>query len=104
MSYQRISIEDAKELIKDKDITLIDIRDFNSFSSGHIQNAIHIEDLNIENFIQEKDKNKPILIYCYHGNSSQTAAKFFYQMVLSPYLVWTRVMKVGCNRIPNHKS
>ena len=76
MSYQRISIEDAKALIKDKDITLIDIRDFNSFSSGHIQNAIHIEDLNIENFIQEKDKNKPILIYCYHGNSSQTAASF----------------------------
>ena len=79
MSYQRISIKGAKELIKDKDITLIDIRDFNSFSNGHIQNAIHIEDLNIENFIQEKDKNKPILIYCYHGNSSQTAANFFYQ-------------------------
>ena len=79
MSYQRISIEDAKALIKDKDTTLIDIRDFNSFSSGHIENAIHIEDLNIENFIQEKDKNKPILIYCYHGNSSQTAANFFYQ-------------------------
>ena len=78
MSYQRISIKDAKELIKE-DITLIDIRDFNSFSSGHIQNAIHIEDLNIENFIQEKDKNKPILIYCYHGNSSQTAASFFDQ-------------------------
>ena len=80
MSYQRISIEDAKALIKDKDITLIDIRDFISFSSGHIQNAIHIEDLKIENFIQEKDKNKPILIYCYHGNSSQTAAGFFDQM------------------------
>ena len=79
MSYQRISIEDAKELIKDDDIAIIDIRDFNSFSSGHIQNAIHIQDLNIENFIQEKDKNKPILIYCYHGNSSKTAANFFYQ-------------------------
>ena len=79
MSYQRISIEDTKELIKDDDITIIDIRDFNSFSYGHIQNAIHIEDLNIENFIQEKDKNEPILIYCYHGNSSQTAANFFYQ-------------------------
>ena len=79
MSYQRISIEDTKELIKDDDIAIIDIRDFNSFSSGHIQNAIHIEDLNIENFIQEKDKNKPILINCYHGNSSKTAANFFYQ-------------------------
>jgi thiosulfate sulfurtransferase len=79
MSYQRISIEDAKKVIETDKITVIDIRDFNSFSSGHIKNAIHIEDLNIENFIKEKDKNEPILIYCYHGNSSQLAANFFSQ-------------------------
>jgi thiosulfate sulfurtransferase len=79
MSYQRISIEDAKKVIETDKITVIDIRDFNSFSSGHIKNAIHIEDLNIENFIKEKDKNEPILIYCYHGNSSQPAANFFSQ-------------------------
>ena len=33
----------------------------------------------IENFIKEKDKSEPILIYCYHGNSSQPAANFFSQ-------------------------
>jgi thiosulfate sulfurtransferase len=79
VSYQRISIEDAKKVIETDKITVIDIRDLNSFSSGHIKNAIHIEDLNIENFIKEKDKNEPILIYCYHGNSSQPAANFFSQ-------------------------
>ena len=79
MSYQRISIEDAQKFIETDKMTLIDIRDLNSFTSGHIKNAIHIEDINIENFIKEKDTNEPILIYCYHGNSSQPAANFFSQ-------------------------
>ena len=79
MSFNRISIKDARNLLSKKEITLIDIRDSNSFKNGHIYNAIHIEDLNIQNFIKEKDKNDTILIYCYHGNSSQLAANFFSQ-------------------------
>ena len=77
MSFQCISIEDAKKLLERDDLTLIDIRDLNSFLQGHIENAIHVEDLNIDCFLKEKDKNNPILIYCYHGNSSQSAANFF---------------------------
>ncbi|MBL6680096.1 MAG: thiosulfate sulfurtransferase GlpE [Candidatus Puniceispirillales bacterium] len=79
MTFQRISVDEAKILIEKDNITLIDIRDFNSFSNGHIKNAIHIENLNIQHFINEKDKSDPVLIYCYHGNSSQPAANFFIQ-------------------------
>jgi len=42
MTFQRISVDEAKTLI-------------------------------------EKDKSDPVLIYCYHGNSSQPAANFFIQ-------------------------
>ncbi len=77
MSFNRISIKDAKDLISKDDLILIDIRDYNSFKNGHIDNAIHVEDLDIQNFLKEKDKNDTILIYCYHGNSSQSAANFF---------------------------
>ena len=69
MSYNRISIKDAKDLLSKDDLILIDIRDYNSFKNGHIDNAIHVEDLNIQNFLKEKD-NDNNLIYCYHGNSS----------------------------------
>ena len=79
MTFERISVEDAKALIEKIKITLIDIRDLNSFNADHIENALHIETFNIENFIKEKDKYEPILIYCYHGNSSQPAANFFSQ-------------------------
>ena len=77
MYFNRISITDAKDFLKKDDVILIDIRDYNSFKIGHIENAIHIEDLNIQNFLKEKDKNDPIIIYCYHGKSSQSAANFF---------------------------
>ena len=77
MSYNRISIKDVKDLLSKDDLILIDIRDYNSFENGHIDNAIHVEDLNIQNFLKEKDKNDTIIIYCYLGNSSQTAANFF---------------------------
>ena len=77
MSYNRISIKDAKDLLKKDDLILIDIRDYNSFKNGHIDNAIHVEDLNIQKFLKEKDKNDTSLIYSYHGNSSQSADNYF---------------------------
>ena len=77
MSFNRISITDAKDLIKKNNLILIDIRDYNSFKKGHIDSAINIEDINIQNFLKEKDKNDTIIIYCYHGKSSQSAANFF---------------------------
>ena len=55
MSFNRISIKDAKDLLSKDDLILIDIRDYNSFSKGHIEKAIHVEDLNIDKFLQDKD-------------------------------------------------
>jgi thiosulfate sulfurtransferase len=79
MSFDCISVEETKRLLENDDVTVIDIRDFNSFSKGHINNAIHIDDININNFLSEKDKNETIIIYCYHGISSKSAANFFSQ-------------------------
>ena len=42
MSFKCISIKKAKSLIEKDDLILIDIRDYNSFSKGHIENAIHV--------------------------------------------------------------
>ena len=79
MSFQCISIEDAKIIIDKDNLTIIDIRDRNSFLNGHIDKAVHVEDLDIDNFLKDKNKNDTILIYCYHGNSSKSAANFFVQ-------------------------
>jgi thiosulfate sulfurtransferase len=79
MSFQCISVDEAKKIIDDNNLTIIDIRDYNSFLQGHIDNAIHVENLDIDSFINKKNKSGAILIYCYHGNSSKSAANFFTQ-------------------------
>lgn len=59
--------------------TLIDIRDPQSFANGHIEGAIHIDNGNIDDFLMRADKTKALVVCCYHGNSSQSAAEFFQQ-------------------------
>jgi len=77
MSFKQISVDQTKQLIKVGNITILDIRDPQSYSMGHISNAIHAEDIDINRFIDEEDKEKPLLVYCYHGHSSQSTAKYF---------------------------
>jgi thiosulfate sulfurtransferase len=80
MTYQCISIDQAVELILNNEATILDIRDPASFMQGHIENAINVSNSNVEAIIREQDKSKPLVIYCYHGNSSKNAAEYFYNM------------------------
>jgi len=54
-NFKRISTTDANDLIL-RQTYLIDIRDQNSFNTGHMDNAINLNDENIESFINEADK------------------------------------------------
>ena len=74
--FSRISIQQAHALIAAGNVTLADIRDPQSYHSAHINGAVHLDNTNIDQFIAETAKNKPLIVYCYHGNSSQSAAQF----------------------------
>lgn len=80
MTYQRITVEQAQSLIKQGPITLLDIRDPASFAADHIDQAIHTSNDNVEEIVASADKQQPLVIYCYHGNSSQGAADYFYSL------------------------
>ncbi len=73
--FQNISIDDAK-LLLGKDATIVDIRDDASYAAGHIEQSIHLSDRTLSDFIQRGDFDKPLLVVCYHGHSSQHAAQF----------------------------
>lgn len=77
MNFKRIDPQGYKKLLASGAVTLLDIRDPQSFAQGHIDAAIHIEAINVETFIEEQPKEKPLVICCYHGNSSQSAAAYF---------------------------
>ena len=78
-SFKQVDIHEAKEMIDKGDVTLIDIRDQQSFTAGHIENAILVDDENLNTFLEKTDKNKPLICYCYHGLNSQSAVMFLQQ-------------------------
>ena len=72
-----IDIEKAKELMEQGNITVLDIRDGESYAQARIAKAITINDTNLDEFIKTANKDVPLICYCYHGFSSQNAALFF---------------------------
>ena len=77
MTYRTISVDDARALLAGNGATVVDIRDPVSFEDGHIDNAIAAETTDMNAFVAAQDKNKPLLVYCYHGISSRRAAQYF---------------------------
>ena len=77
MSYKRIDVQEAQELIKENQAQVIDIRDPMSYQAGHIPNSKLVNDENVEEFLQQADKTQPLIVCCYHGNMSQGAADYF---------------------------
>lgn len=76
MSFVRISAQQAHDLLASNAL-VVDIRDPQSFAAGCIQNAIHITADNVDDFIQSADPSRPLIVCCYHGNASQSAAAYF---------------------------
>ncbi len=73
--FKNITAQEAKDLLT-KNNYLIDIRDEVSYSASHIDGAINLGELGIEEFIKTAKKDTPTIIYCYKGISSQNAAEF----------------------------
>lgn len=74
--FKRIDKQEAMMLLENEKSVLIDIRDNESFNEGHLEKALHITQNNLPSFIEKTSKDAPILVMCYHGNSSQNVAKY----------------------------
>lgn len=79
MSYKCIDRDAAVEFIRDNPCVIVDIRDSESFKKGHIEGAINLSIKNIDDFVSSTDKKSHIIVCCYHGNSSRSAAKFLHK-------------------------
>ncbi|UTV98816.1 thiosulfate sulfurtransferase GlpE [Marinomonas rhizomae] len=75
MTYTCIDIADALPIIE-SNAAVVDIRDLVSFENSHMTNAINLTNDNVQNFIDNTDKNQPVIVCCYHGNSSKGAAEY----------------------------
>lgn len=75
--FERISVAQAQTLIASEACTLIDIRDAQSYAEAHVPEATHLDGNAVDEFVAATNRELPLLIYCYHGNSSQSAAQYF---------------------------
>lgn len=73
----QIQIHDAKKKFDQKECTFVDIRDPGSYREAHIPGALHLHDGNVQEFIENTNKETTLVVYCYHGNSSLGATAFF---------------------------
>ena len=73
--FKRIAPEQAQQL-REAGAQVVDIRDPQSFAMGHVSGSRHIDNYSVADFIREADLDAPLLVFCYHGNSSQSAAAY----------------------------
>ncbi|QGM97734.1 thiosulfate sulfurtransferase GlpE [Methylocystis parvus] len=75
-AFHRIDVAAARALLRRGPISVIDIRDSESFARGHIDGALLATQQSFSKFLGETSKESPVLVCCYHGHSSQPVAKF----------------------------
>lgn len=73
--FQRIAPEQAQAL-RTQGAVVVDIRDPQSFALGHIAGSQHLDNYSLADFIAKADLDRPLIVTCYHGNSSQSAAAY----------------------------
>ena len=77
--FNEISAQKVQEMQDEGAVNVVDIRDPGSFAAGHIPNAVSLNDGNVKEYIESTDKEKPLIVCCYHGNSSRGAAEYLSQ-------------------------
>lgn len=73
--FKRIPPAEAQALLE-KGAIVVDVRDPQTFAASHITGAQHLDNHSIADFIRTADLDAPVVVVCYHGNSSQSAAAY----------------------------
>ena len=74
--YHKISAEEAKKMMDEQEVVIVDVRTELEYSEGHIANAVLVpnETIGDEAPAELPNKDAVLLIYCRSGNRSRTAA------------------------------
>jgi len=75
--WRSIGADEAERVIRREEVLLLDVRDADSFRKARIDGAQHVSMRDLSAVIGGTPKERPILIYCYHGNASREFAQIF---------------------------
>ncbi|MDH2069134.1 thiosulfate sulfurtransferase GlpE [Pantoea sp. GD03673] len=74
-TFECIDVQQAQAQLA-QGALLVDIRDPQSYALGHAAGALHLTNANLSDFVSGADHSLPVLVMCYHGNSSKSAAHY----------------------------
>ena len=80
MSYVNLLANQVDEFLSLPNAVALDIRDYQCYSAGHLQGAEHADEQCMSQLIRKRKSNPPILVYCYHGNSSRDFASLIHNL------------------------
>ena len=75
VSYTDVSVHEAKDMLDEGDVFLLDVRMESEFNSGHLEGAVNIEVSQLGSRLDEVPADKVILVYCRTGVRSVRASK-----------------------------
>ncbi len=75
-TFQNVDVEGFKELMKQPDVVILDVRTPQEVAQGAVQAAVNINlyDPDFDAKLEQLDKDKTYLVYCRSGRRSVTAA------------------------------
>ncbi|GGB93150.1 thiosulfate sulfurtransferase GlpE [Marinobacterium zhoushanense] len=75
--FKTLSVDEMKPMLSTTDAMLLDCRDVRDYKVAHIDNAMHLHEGLRESLLLKGDKQRPMIIYCYHGHASEHVAEMF---------------------------
>ena len=75
-NISQIDVHAVNDFLAEGSANIVDIRDEASFAMGHIPSALSLNEQNVEQLTAQLDKQKTLVVCCYHGISSQGAAGY----------------------------
>ena len=75
-AYHKISAAEAKEMMDQSEVTIVDVRTLQEYKEGHVPGAVNIPNEEILDTEPEllNDKDATLLVYCRSGRRSKDAS------------------------------
>ena len=78
--FECINVADAHQKLQEKEAVLVDIRDPQSFAMGACGAGFPFNQRHAgRRLMRDNDFDTPVMVMCYHGNSSKGAAQYLLQ-------------------------
>lgn len=86
--YNLVTFEQAKSMIDNNQVTLLDVRTQNEYELMHIKGAINMPVADIEKKIFIYEQNAPLMVYCSSGVRSKNAIEILNNLGYANIYIW----------------